>query len=357
MPWEPIIAGYITGVTSLAVGYPLDSIKVLLQSQTHNDNKTPTRKGYSSVFSKHYNSYSNLVKVNSPSNLGLIRPSASAVHMMQKRTLLLKDTAAYAIAKRDLSAARELVLTPKIHQKRSIWALYSGISTPLITVGLVQSLSFSIYDSLRRILYQTNQSSFSDDYLYRYRDHGSLKDIAIASFGTGAVVSVITSPLMIIKTKQQLMLWSFSRACRETYKQPRNFYAGYGAHFFCDSVGRALFFVTYEHIKRLKCHNVPDSKISPSLTDRMFSACVAGAVSWGIIFPVDSIRSKIYAHSINYPERTNLSALKIAREVWETNGRSFKIFYRGFGVAIGRAGPVAAVCMPVYDLMLEWLQD
>jgi hypothetical protein len=70
-------------------------------------------------------------------------------------------------------------------------------------------------------------------------------NVAIASFLAGASTSVLTSPMVIVKTKQQTMVWGFRKAVRETYRNGRKdsgkshmlkgictLYTGFGAHFF-----------------------------------------------------------------------------------------------------------------------------
>merc|ERR1712013_820824 len=91
-------------------------------------------------------------------------------------------------------------------------------------------------------------------------------------------------------------------------KQPRglfrNFYAGYGMHLYCDSVGRSVFFVSYEFLKRVIQEQKSDNQrgietcCSITVMERMFSACAAGMFSWAIIFPFDVVRSKTYAHTV-----------------------------------------------------------
>lgn len=147
----------------------------------------------------------------------------------------------------------------------------------------------------------------------------------------------------------------------------RNFYAGYGIHLFCDSVGRSIFFVSYECLKkttqqmktRAGQENTATSSVPPiTVVERMASACMAGMISWGFIFPFDVIRSKTYAHTVLSPSQPIPSSFAMARRIWEADGRkSFRPFFRGFGVTVARAGPVAAVALPVYDLALNWLSD
>ena len=115
------------------------------------------------------------------------------------------------------------MLSPAI-RKRSLRALYAGVTGPLLITGILQSLNFAIYDSIRRVLYQRQLQSEhhsnhgqADDYLH----YDNLSNVAITPFLAWASTSVLTSPMVIVKTKQQIMVWGFRKAVRETYRNGR----------------------------------------------------------------------------------------------------------------------------------------
>jgi len=93
-----------------------------------------------------------------------------------------------------------------------------------------------------------------------------------------------------------------------------------------------------------------------SLPERMVCAGVAGMVCWTFIFPFDVIRSKIYAQAALLPTMSDPpNAWKMTQDLWQKGG--IKPFFRGFSITVARAGPVAAVVLPVYDMTLDWLQS
>lgn len=155
----------------------------------------------------------------------------------------------------------------------------------------------------------------------------------------------------------------------------KNFYVGFGPHLFCDSLGRGVYFTTYEFLKRLFMQRrrtssndsaaTTDANVSLStagstaantigvtVSERMACAALSGMTCWAVIFPADVVRSKIYAQSLS-DER--LGVWELTKKIYRDAGSSIKPFFRGFGITILRAGPVAAVVLPVYDLTLEWL--
>lgn len=192
--------------------------------------------------------------------------------------------------------------------------------------------------------------------------------------------------MIIVKTKQQIKVWGFRRSIKETYlsgqpKQPnvlngiRNFYTGFGFHFFCDSIGRGVYMYSYELLKRqlaqAKLYNnnsattnkqqeqQQSNRVSTanlSIPERMICAASSGMICWAFIFPADVIRSKLYAKSLNTQvQPTTMDGIHLARQMVKEQG--IKSLYRGMGITVLRAGPVAAAVLPVYDSVLEWLSS
>lgn len=239
--------------------------------------------------------------------------------------------------------------------------------------GAIRSLNFAVYDSVRRGLYQYDcrhsglhhtTSSNYDDYLH----YDSLSNVAIASFISGASTSIFTSPMALVKTKQQIMVWGFRKTVVDTFRSNNcnasanlfrgiaNFYTGFGVHFTCDAVGTAVYFTSYEWFKREIARRKHYDEIAItthdlSLLERMICAASAGMICWGVIFPFDVMRSRLYSQSIH--NETNLTAIELASQMIREQGVSS--LYRGVGITVARAGPVAAAVLPVYDCVLSWL--
>lgn len=300
-----IMAGYVAGICGVTIGHPLDSLKVFLQTEP---------------------SISSANRMVSPTSKG--SPKGGVAHM---------STHASPALARDLS----------------LRTLYAGVSGPLITVGLVQSANFCIYDSLRRILHRRDQPSSSDmDYMYQ----DSIFNVAISSMVAGSLLSFVTSPLLIVKTKQQVMTWSFETALRDTLKQRNrptvnNFYVGFGPHFLSETVGRGVYFASYEMIKRTLAGKT--NRVSSSLSQCMVAAGISGILCWSVIFPFDVLRNRLYANAITSADAG--SAWEMAKSMYQEG--ALKPFYRGYGVTVLRAGFVSAAVLPVYDTTLAYLNS
>lgn len=346
-----LIAGYAAGITGVVIGHPLDSMKVLLQ----------TNGGASSGAQRSSS------RVNTPASSHVmtraLTPNVVAIHSGSAPVKANVSTVAVSG-----SVPNEMTLSSgSILGNRSIRALYAGVTGPLLTIGILQSLNFAIYDSVRRALYERQLQSEGQnlvsyerqpgDYLYRDK----LYNVAAASFISGASISILTSPMMIVKTKQQLMVWGFKEAIRETYLHGiRNFYTGFGVHFICESFGRSVYMFTYELLKRqlaeAKANEQATATANLSVSDRILCAASAGMTSWVFIFPADVIRSKLYAKSITTPSSpTAIGGIELARQLVKEQG--ITSLYRGMGITVARAGPVAAAVLPVYDAVLAWLSS
>ena len=167
-----LLAGYAAGTAGIIIGHPLDSIKVLIQ----------TNGGVSS---------------------GAQRSSSRVKAVGQGKVITRASSstaAATAMHPGALSAAPDHT---SLLGNRSLRGLYAGMTGPLLTSGIVQSLNFAMYDTARRVLYDLQlQENPNDavfvrqpkDYLY----HDNLSNVAMASFISGSLLSVLTSPSSIL---------------------------------------------------------------------------------------------------------------------------------------------------------------
>lgn len=334
------VAGYVAGVSGTVVGYPLDSAKVWIQT--------------GGCKNKHMTM---LAASNASNSSGLGAAAAVTTTTAPSRPL---HTA-----------------------WQTLRALYSGVSGPLVTVGVVQSLNFAVYDRTRQYLHQQRiqkqqqQDDASPAKANSYMTEDSLSGVATAGFASGMTIACITAPLVMIKTNQQITGNSFRQALTQSlFRQGRlNLSAGAAGflpHLIGESVGRSIYYFTYEGLKRSWAaakntdsgnFNVTNNSIntSISLQERIVCAAMSGITCWAAIFPVDALRSRLYAaaaavsqHTASGEPMTSSRQLLIGtiRQM-----RQERVFYRGFGVTVLRAGPVAAAVLPVYDLTLETLSS
>ena len=249
----------------------------------------------------------------------------------------------------------------------SVKSLYRGIAGPLVSVGCVQAIGFATYDQTRRKIRAASSNSNDD-----HHGDNSLRDVAIAAFASGSVVSVITAPLVAIKIRQQLSGGGFWNVVRDSFQQKtqqrrigggiRSLYNGFSVHFALESLGRAIFFTCYEGIKReMQCLDADggdcrySNSANLSLGQRMAAAGASGMISTSILLPVDAVRTKVNSFQVSPVGAGGTTVRRAAFDLWQTGGTP--AFFRGLGASLIRAGPVSALSLPAYDLALEWLNS
>lgn len=354
------VAGYVAGFVGVALGHPLDSLKVWAQTSSLGNNTNPH---WATANSNGNTSASNTVvqlpkgvSTNTTTNM-LIRSSPRNIGTASMSTMV--NTTPFAS-----------IMIPTAATFQPSWwltklrALYSGASGPLVTVGLVQSINFSTYDGVRRVLHRYNVPDASrDDYLH----HDTLWNVGIAGFVAGTGLAFITSPLIMVKTHQQITGVGFRQAFRDTLFRSNGrwnlsgCFVGFYPHYLSETIGRSIYYCTYEACKRYmiasKARQQQEQGWSPtiSLTERMVAAATAGISCWTIIFPLDALRNRLYSQAGQIQSggaSQSLSTLEMARLMY-----SERSLYRGFSLTVLRAGPVAATVLPVYDLVLEQLSS
>ena len=222
-----------------------------------------------------------------------------------------------------------------------------------------------------------------------YLDSDPLSHVAAASMTAGAALALITNPLLLIKTKQQTAAATTTSQQHLSYRQAvqliingsshdgrnrfctvtalRNLSTGLAPHAVSEIVGRGVYFCTYEALKRQfaaqrkqQQQQLPPDHHQPfttanTLTERMLAAGMSGVVCWSIIFPFDAVRCRMYASANFATANKPPSSFDMAMHMYATAG--WRSFYRGFGVTLLRAGPVAALVLPIYDVALERLSS
>ena len=119
-------------------------------------------------------------------------------------------------------------------------------------------------------------------------------------------------------------------------------------------------FWSYEYCKRLTASNDDDATMTA--TKVLLCGGIAGIVTWASVFPLDVIKTRLQARTIELsPEHRPLmqpsakpytaSSIQIAKEAYLNEG--LKAFYRGLGVCSVRAFIVNAVqvCQPGFEIV------
>lgn len=265
--------------------------------------------------------------------------------------------------------------------------LYRGILPPLLTSGAIQSTSFFLFENFRSRLQQIG-------------NHSDLGAIFIAGSLSGSLVSLVSNPISIVKIRQQVESSGTVVQCvNEIYAASglRAFYRGFGAMLALDA-SRGLYLTIYEIMKRsivstekifraavtdgmgdaTQTSSYPPDVLNsggtsakstnsgevgqsePStayftekaLPTRMLAAALTGMVSWCIIFPIDVIRVRMH---LDFASLKYISWRDCCAQTWAEGG--IRMFYRGLGYTLVRAGPVSAASLTTYEFAKELLEE
>ena len=131
-------------------------------------------------------------------------------------------------------------------------------------------------------------------------------------------------------------------------------YRGFISTCLRQSLGFSVYFASYNTIKdHLRYQLGPEHIWLPSI----FAGGIAGFYSWGVVYPIDYIKSRIQAIPLSTTtiSRTeSLSIWNVAKKTIQQQG--WKALYRGLGITVLRAFPVNGIIFPTYELTLSMLE-
>ena len=221
----------------------------------------------------------------------------------------------------------------------SLRSLFRGIGMPLVTAGAVQSANLGVYENARRAL--TPQDV----------EPAPLWTHAAAGAIGGLTITFVTTPLSRIKVQQQLSGAS-AVATVQSIGSWRSLYAGFSMSSLFEA-SRGLYMFSYCVIKRrLEVYCDANSDGVLPLWARTVAGASANVVTWGVMYPVESIRTFQQAEAA--AGKTPLDAHTCLRQMLEEGG--VRRLYRGYLLTIVRAGPVAGVILPCFEVVLPWLE-
>ena len=273
--------------------------------------------------------------------------------------------------------------------RAGVRGLYRGVVPSLCTTVLVSTTVFTSLEFAKRRI-STLCPAFAE--------RSPLLTIFLAGGYSGFAASVLTSPLHRVKVQLQARelpgrqgpstghtVQSAVRCARAVlrFEGLRGMYLGWRVQMLSESLGRGVYFGTYEMCKRVCWPNAaagearlgrrrqrrrqprPTPPLPSGNTDditstsviplagRVASGAASGLVGWTVIYPVDVVKNRIQAQAVGTGAKMPWST--VVRRLWEADGPA--AFFRGWSVMALRALPVSSIALPVYDLTHMWLQE
>ncbi|CAG7977029.1 unnamed protein product [Penicillium nalgiovense] len=238
-------------------------------------------------------------------------------------------------------------------------SLVRGAAAPILGYGALNAILFVAYNRSLAALDGSVTDPTNPVGVSPYK-------IWLAGAAGGLASWTISSPTEFIKCRAQLdrrpevSSWAVAKDIFRT-RGWRGLYFGGGITSARDSIGYGFYFWSYELCKRFMTSD--DDGSHQAAMKILLCGGIAGVVTWGSVFPLDMIKTRLQAQTIaDYSPRATesqsllrsrqtLSSFQIAKDTYRAEG--IKAFYRGLGVCSVRAFIVNAVQWAAYEWLMK----
>ncbi|KAG5368938.1 Mitochondrial carnitine carrier [Yarrowia sp. C11] len=216
---------------------------------------------------------------------------------------------------------------------------YRGVMAPLVGVTPMFAVSFWGYDVGKQIVSSVSEVDAKTGF--------SIAQISAAGFLSAIPTTAVAAPFERVKVILQLQGQGktggkqFNGALdvvKHLYREGglKSVFKGSVATLARDGPGSALYFATYEYLKRkLSPPAEPGSAAQPmSLAAISFAGGMAGVAMWVPVFPIDTIKSVLQS------SETPQSISQVTKSIYARGG--IKAFFPGIGPALARSFPANA---------------
>ena len=184
---------------------------------------------------------------------------------------------------------------------------YKGITAPLLGVGIEKAIVFGTYN-----------------YMYTKTDN-----IPLSGAISGLTATLVVTPyerLKILKQNSQIINFKDLNI--------KFLFRGLSATFTREVPGFAIYFTTYEYLKK---HTFTKYNKKIDYSSSFIFGGISGITAWIFIYPQDRIKTILQSHSgVENNIKTNNNNIKnIINTIYNSGG--IKQFYSGFGWAVARA--------------------
>ncbi|KAG2225090.1 hypothetical protein INT45_011772, partial [Circinella minor] len=261
------------------------------------------------------------------------------------------------------------------YREEGVRGFFRGVLPPLVTVSIIKSISFSVYE----------QTKYFCKSRFPYLNRDELGPVmTLSTFGgavSGAFIATFSCPFELVKIHKQLeflMLQASSistgaTVVRENKRKRKlglkktdipkttsswhsakeivrlkgvlGLWSGFRLHFVRDALGTGVYFGGYETTKFL----LTGKERTAGPTTQFLAGGVCGILCWLVVFPIDLVKSLMQKEVLS-PQPQYKSAIDCVRDIYSTRG--FIGFYRGIAVTLIRAFPIHSLNFLVYEQTL-----
>lgn len=197
-------------------------------------------------------------------------------------------------------------------------------------------------------------------------DPPSYRGVYLGGVGTGAIQSILLSPVELVKIRLQLQTKTCEANQTGTHKGPldvarsvmrsegwRGIYRGLTITLLRDAPAHGVYFLTYEFVRE-QLHPGCRKTGQETFRTMLFAGGLAGVASWICCYPLDVIKTRIQAQSQFSPVRYS-GIVDCFRTSVEKDG--YSILWRGLGTAVSRAFIVNGAIFMAYETALRCINN
>ncbi|KAK6583281.1 hypothetical protein PZA11_004357 [Diplocarpon coronariae] len=264
----------------------------------------------------------------------------------------------------------------KTYQTEKFRGFFRGVTAPLLSITVVRTISFSVYQKSKYTYADWFKKNFGVDPLLHVNKPGNYPNLStIACFGAagataGSLITLVACPFELTKLSAQVSVLMAHRKAssvsepstgrlvaasyqnKGTFKTAKNIvkhrgfaglYSGFNLHLLRDTLGTSIYFMTYESSKQL-ITTYRQNKSTTNPLAVVVAGGLCGVASWILIYPIDSAKS-IY-------QRNCLTHCK-GEKVRKAPRIEFfnKRMYRGLGVSMGRSCVVNSLFFSAFEFI------
>ncbi|RKP14577.1 mitochondrial carrier domain-containing protein [Piptocephalis cylindrospora] len=221
-------------------------------------------------------------------------------------------------------------------------ALYRGMNSPLMGIGICNSVLFTANGYFRRMLTPPDST-----------EPLSLGHMMIAGGLSGSVMAFVNCPVELLKVKLQVQGNSTGAAATayrgvldcgaKTYAAYgfKGLYRGIAITLIRDTPSFAAYFGAYEGLKMMMAARKKGDDLGA--LELLTAGGFAGIAAWLVCFPQDVIKSRMQSDS------SYRTTLECVRSLVRQNGSNVRSYFKGFGPTMARAFPGNAATFLAYE--------
>ncbi|XAR50635.1 hypothetical protein NMG60_11005006 [Bertholletia excelsa] len=257
------------------------------------------------------------------------------------------------IRQQSSSSGSAFTILRNLLSRESPVALYRGMGAPLASVTFQNAMVFQIYAILSRALDSSVPAT----------DQPSYKGVFLGGIGTGAMQSLILSPVELVKIRLQLQSGQ-GKTQATSYKGPtdvvrsileregiKGIYRGLAITVLRDAPAHGVYFWTYEYMREM-LHPGCRRSGEESFRTMLIAGGLAGVASWVFCYPLDVIKTRLQGQTPAFPPKYRGIADCFRKSVRE---EGYHVLWRGLGTAIARAFVVNGAIFTAYETALRCL--